>query len=47
MEIEKAINTVKDEELQMILTYRYIDCLTWDGICWEVVLLTCIGKKKT
>ncbi len=29
IQIEIAINTVQDEELQMILTYRYIDWLTW------------------
>lgn len=36
MEIEKAINTVKDEDLQMILTYRYIDWLTWSEIAAKV-----------
>lgn len=32
IQIEIAINTVQDEELQMILTYRYIDWLTWSDI---------------
>lgn len=36
MEIEKAINTVKEEDLQMILTYRYIDWLTWSEIAAKV-----------
>lgn len=36
IEIEKAINTVKEEDLQMILTYRYIDWLTWSEIAAKV-----------
>ena len=32
LQIERAINTVQEEELQMILTYRYIDLLTWKEI---------------
>lgn len=32
IQIEIAINSVQDEELQMILTYRYIDWLSWSEI---------------
>lgn len=32
IKVEIAINTIQDEELQMILTYRYIDWLTWSEI---------------
>lgn len=32
IQIEIAINSVQDEELQMILTYRYIDWLSWREI---------------
>ena len=46
IEIEKAINTVKDEELQMILTYRYIDWLTWDKICGRVYCSLASVKRK-
>ena len=46
MEIEKAINTVKDEELQMILTYRYIDWLTWDEICGRIYCSISSVKRK-
>ena len=46
MEIERAINTVKDEELQMILTYRYIDWLTWDEICGKIYCSLASVKRK-
>lgn len=46
MEIEKAINTVNDEELQMILTYRYIDWLTWDEICGKIYCSLASVKRK-
>ena len=32
IQIETAINSIQDEELQMILTYRYIDWLSWSDI---------------
>lgn len=32
IQIEITINAIQDEELQMILTYRYIDWLTWSEI---------------
>lgn len=46
MEIEKAINTIQDEELQMILTYRYIDWLTWDEICGRIYCSISSVKRK-
>lgn len=35
-EIEATIATVNNEELEMILNYRYIDWLSWDEICVKV-----------
>lgn len=35
-EIETAIATVNNEELEMILSYRYIDWMTWDEIADKV-----------
>lgn len=46
MEIEKAINSIQDEELQMILTYRYIDWLTWDEICGRIYCSLASVKRK-
>lgn len=46
MEIERAINTVEDEELQMLLTYRYIDWLTWDEICAKIYCSLSSVKRK-
>lgn len=46
MEIEKAINTIQDEELQMVLTYRYIDWLTWDEICGRIYCSISSVKRK-
>lgn len=31
-EIQEAIQTVKDEKLQLLLEYRYIDGMTWEQI---------------
>ena len=31
-EISEAIQTVKDEKLQLLLEYRYVDGMTWDQI---------------
>ncbi|MBP5343351.1 DUF1492 domain-containing protein [bacterium] len=46
MEIERSINTVKDEELQMLLTYRYIDWLTCDEICVKIFCSIESVKRK-
>ena len=46
LEIERAINTVKDEELQMLLTYRYIECLTWEDIGHKLYLSLSSIKRK-
>lgn len=32
-EIEQAIKAVEDDAEQMLLRYRYIDCLKWESIC--------------
>lgn len=31
-EIEATIESVEDESLELLLTYRYIDCLTWEQV---------------
>lgn len=36
LEVETAIASVKDEELEMILNYRYIDWLSWSEISNKV-----------
>jgi len=33
--IENAINCVEDDRLRLILSYRYIDGMKWENICYE------------